>query len=75
MSTPPLVPLNDSTMQGWQRKVRDAINALLNSRAGVGATGERPVTPSIGWQFYDQSLGKPIWWDGATWRDATGGAV
>ena len=25
--------------------------------------------------FFDTTLGKPIWWDGSAWRDATGTSV
>lgn len=38
-----------------------------------GITAARPVSGmSVGSQFYDTSLKKPIFWDGTTWRDAIG---
>ena len=37
-----------------------------------GVTGTRPVVPAMGEQFFDTTLGHPIWWDGANWVDATG---
>jgi parallel beta-helix repeat protein len=46
-----------------------------------GATAARPAglgTSDKGRFFYDTSLGtagKPIWWDGAAWRDAAGTTV
>jgi hypothetical protein len=46
-----------------------------------GATGARPATAnlSVGYPFFDTSLaagaGKPIWWDGTNWVDATGATV
>jgi hypothetical protein len=46
-----------------------------------GATSARPAglgTSDKGRFFYDTSLGtagKPIWWDGAAWRDAAGTTV
>ena len=38
----------------------------------------RPSGATIGQSFFDTSLGisgKPIWWDGAQWVDATGAAT
>lgn len=40
-------------------------------------TGSRPNTVGLvtGYQFYDTSLGKPIWWSGSVWKDASGTTV
>jgi len=41
-----------------------------------GATAGRPATPYyVGLQYYDTSLGLPIWWDGSSWKDAAGSIV
>ena len=43
---------------------------------GLGTTAKRPseaLTPGL--QFFDTTLGKPIWWDGTNWVDATGTTV
>jgi hypothetical protein len=41
--------------------------------AESGATGARPtVAVSTGQMYFDSTLGKPVWWDGAAWVDATG---
>ena len=40
-----------------------------------GATGSRPTVTSIGYMFFDITLGKPVWWNGAVWKDATGSTV
>jgi hypothetical protein len=44
-----------------------------------GPTTQRPKTKQLtGQQFFDTSLGtvgKPIWWAGTKWVDATGTAV
>jgi hypothetical protein len=44
-----------------------------------GATGARPGSPVIGQQYFDTSLaagaGKPIWFNGTVWVDATGATV
>jgi hypothetical protein len=45
------------------------------SSTGAGATGNRPAGPTVGAQFYDTTLGKPIWWNGAVWKDASGATV
>lgn len=46
-------------------------------RAGAGATGSRPAASSVlaGAQWYDTTLGKPIWSNGAVWKDAAGTTV
>jgi hypothetical protein len=54
--------------------------------APSGTTAQRPTTnPNTsapytlgvvgGFEFYDTSLSKLIFWDGQTWRDPTGAAV
>lgn len=41
--------------------------------AESGATGARPTfAVTTGQMFFDSTLGKPVWWDGAAWVDATG---
>lgn len=47
--------------------------ALQNTRNG--ATGARPASPVTAQQYFDTSLGKPIWWSGTAWVDATGTTV
>lgn len=42
----------------------------------ANATASRPATPPIGYQFYDTTLGKPIWYNGnSVWKDANGTTV
>lgn len=48
--------------------------------AGVlrhGATADRPAATDIyvGFEYFDETLGKPIYWNGTAWADATGTAV
>jgi hypothetical protein len=45
------------------------------SSTGAGATASRPAGPNVGAQFYDTTLGKPIWWNGTNWLDAAGTIV
>jgi hypothetical protein len=45
-----------------------------------GTTAERPVNTGspklqIGQYYFDTTVGKPIWWNGTIWVDATGTAV
>ena len=37
----------------------------------IGITSERPTGISVGFQYFDTTLGKPIWWNGI-WVDSTG---
>lgn len=37
-----------------------------------GTTTLRPSSPPEGFCYYDTTLGKPIWWNGTGWVDATG---
>lgn len=39
-----------------------------------GSTSERPLA-TVGQQFYDTTLGKPIWFNGVDWTDAMGTVV
>lgn len=43
------------------------------SEANQGPTTSRPTSNrGVGGAFFDTTLGKPIWWNGTTWVDATG---
>lgn len=39
---------------------------------GYGTYSNRPAIRSIGTMYFDTSLGKPIYWNGTNWVDATG---
>ena len=43
--------------------------------AGAGATASRPTGPAAGTQYFDTTIGRPIWWDGGKWINASGGTV
>ncbi len=70
--------------EGNTRDIADAdAIAIAAGGAGVvlgtvGPTGSRPAKPTLGASHIDTQLGanRPggtvVWWDGATWRDATG---
>lgn len=40
-----------------------------------GLTAARPAAPVTGQFYYDTTIGKPIWWNGTNWKDATGATV
>lgn len=43
--------------------------------ARIVTTAGRPSSPTGGQMFFDSTLGKPIWWNGSNWKDATGATV
>ncbi len=46
------------------------------SRGNLGGTNARPTIGLVrGKQYWDSTLNKPIWYDGTSWRDATGTVV
>lgn len=40
-----------------------------------GTTAARPTVHATGQPYFDTTLGKPIWWNGTNWVDATGTVV
>lgn len=40
-----------------------------------GSSAQRPAIRSIGTMYFDTTLGKPIYWNGTNWVDATGTSV
>jgi type 1 fimbria pilin len=40
-----------------------------------GTTANRPINPAQYQEFFDTSIGKPIWYVGAVWKDAAGTTV
>lgn len=37
-----------------------------------GTTADRPVCGVVGFEYFDTTIGKPIWWNGTVWVDALG---
>lgn len=72
MSLPPLLRESDSTPANWQRRVRDLVNQITRRTMDQGPTASRPPNPDISTQYYDTTLGIPVWFDGTDWRDAAG---
>jgi hypothetical protein len=76
VSLPRFIKEREGTLEQWQRAARDAINALIRRTSGTGPTSARPTNPDVGVQFYDVTLGKPVWWHpSGVWKDATGTTV
>jgi hypothetical protein len=58
--------------------IKDAlatIKVLTDSINAGGITSTRPSSPILYCNFFDMTLGKPIWWNGTAWKDATGATV
>lgn len=49
-----------------------ALQAVVNP---AGATATRPTSPPVGLPYFDTDLGRPVWFSGTGWVDATGGAA
>jgi hypothetical protein len=54
--------------------LQDATYASIPIRIG-GTTADRPVTPPQTTMYFDTTLGKPVWYYGTGWVDATGSAA
>ncbi|NGY85279.1 hypothetical protein F6Y05_02555 [Bacillus megaterium] len=54
---------SNGTFNPWETVITD-------KRGFAGHT--RPTGVTAGTMFFDTTIGKPIWWSGAEWRDANG---
>lgn len=71
-----MLSLKEATLELWQRKARDVVNALIRRTSGSGPTADRPANAGVGDEYYDTSLGKPIWRHvSGVWKDAGGTTV
>ena len=72
-----LIKEEERTQKEWNRKARDAVNAMIRRVLGVGVTAERPTNPTDGQMFYDRTLKIPVWFNAAdgNWKNAAGTAV
>lgn len=48
---------------------------LSGTRFDSGTTSNRPTNVLVGFQYFDTTINKPIFWDGSKWIDATGATV
>lgn len=75
-ATIPVIIGDSSVIGDFAYKLRDDTNNVLQSNNSwngkkYGTTTDRPVDKFIGQEYYDTTIRKPIWWNGAGWRDAT----
>ena len=83
VNSPPNTPVDTQDEEGRLRPPsegwRNFFNAVFNICNAVtmsGTTAQRPVSFLFaGRVFYDTTIGLPIWYDGAAWRDAAGNPV
>lgn len=40
-----------------------------------GISLDRPSSPEVGMQFFDTTIGKPVWWTGTQWMEASSGST
>lgn len=77
----PTMVLTDNSVPALQRLFNDLGNELslitrANNFPDAGPSAQRPQTTLVvGDRYFDVGLGKPIWWNGSQWVDATGAAV
>jgi hypothetical protein len=45
------------------------------AKINKGTTALRPTTSIVAFQYFDTSLGVPIWWNGSAWVNSSGTAV
>jgi hypothetical protein len=59
----------------WVSWVQDAFTYIAKNQ-GYNTTSNRPINGMrTGDVFFDTTIGKPIWYTGSGWVDATGSAV
>jgi len=65
------IRVHDGTTAGGNKTLmeEDLENTIWDSGTS------RPSSPVTGRQFFDTSLGQPIWWNGNTWVDGDGTSV
>lgn len=66
--------------QEWRKALtlwgRDAAHHISRAVPESGPTTDRPTSDLwAGRQYFDTTLGQPIWFDGSGWVDATGTAA
>ena len=56
-----------------EKTLQTNIDTKIDLNSGV--TTNRPTDKTAGYQYFDTTLNKPIWYTGSKWVDATGTAV
>jgi hypothetical protein len=66
-------PVDRTVETGWLRQLLDLGFRPLPP---AGITANRPASGRYdGDTFFDQTLGRPLWWSAGAWRTADGAAV
>ena len=65
--------LNASNVLTW--RFTDTSKTAPIAMIKLGNSADRPSSPLAGEMYYDWTVGKPIWWTGTVWIDATGTTV
>lgn len=65
----------DANKKPYIRRASDGISRATGDIHYGGGSGNRPASPLLYESYYDTTLGKPIWWLGTDWKDATGTTV
>jgi hypothetical protein len=64
----------NNVLRLYFNQVSNNINLL--ALPSTGNTASRPVNKvNIGQQYFDTTLGVPIWWNGSAWVNASGAVV
>ena len=63
--------INNTSIQTIRSNYDNFTPVLKNG----GITSRRPTNVGAGFQYFDTTLKKPIWWNGTDWVDATGTVV
>lgn len=59
----------------WSQNTWKSLDGYNYNIQRTGDTEERPTGVKKGFQYFDTTLNKPIWWTGTKWVDATGADV
>ena len=71
-------PTYDKWLYSTIKPTSETSGSILGDDAQVGTTANRPTTyplRRIGGFYFDQTLNKPIWWNGSSWVDSNGASV
>lgn len=64
-----------SVLSGHLTKLYQQLSKPPRSFQQQGLTASRPTGIPIGYQYFDTTLGKPIWHNGSEWVDSTGASA
>lgn len=71
-----LISRSGQVLRQQRSALIEHIQSLIDSSITAGGpTANRPTNPATFEQYFDSTLGYPIWFNGTDWVDATGAAV